>query len=138
MRQLVFVPQVVSSVEVLPIIYMIVNRRERAGGRRAEGRARGGGREEEREGACALEVAWGRVKREGGAREGCGEARREGAWGDARGTRGGGGGRKREARAGVPSSPTKSFLILVPEKENAYRREFDILPRPSRNGTVAV
>ena len=38
----------------------------------------------------------------------------------------------------VPLSTTKSFLILVPKWENAYRPKFDILPRPSTNGTVAI
>ena len=38
----------------------------------------------------------------------------------------------------VPFSTTKSFLILVPKWEHAYRRGFDSLLRPNTNDTVAM
>ena len=38
----------------------------------------------------------------------------------------------------VPSSSTRSFLILVPQSENAYRRRFVTLPRPNTNDTVSI
>ena len=38
----------------------------------------------------------------------------------------------------VPFPTTKYFLMLVPEKENAYRQGCDTLLRPSTNVTVAI